>query len=102
MANIDKDFEFCIICRHVIGCKSVIAMTGCSSLLSWLKIILVFFSGISPLHHYMYIGVPSKETLGGKKVSMLAHTYPHKPLRKMKVTMCNHQADSPLYVWPDI
>ena len=35
-------------------------------------------------------------------VSMLTHTYPHKPLRKTKLTICNHQADSPLYVWPDI
>ena len=43
-------------------------------------------------------------TLGGDKVSrpMLTHTYPHKPLRKIKVTICNHQADSPLYVWPDV
>ena len=40
--------------------------------------------------------------LGGDKVSMLTHTYPHKPLRKIKVTMCNHQADSPLYVLPDV
>ena len=36
------------------------------------------------------------------KVNMLIHTYPHKPLRKIKVTICNHQADSPLYVWPDV
>ena len=41
-------------------------------------------------------------SLGGDKVSMLTHTYPHKPLRKNKVTICNHQADSPLYVWPDV
>ena len=38
----------------------------------------------------------------GDKVSMLTHTYPHKPQRKTKVTICNHQADSPLYVWPDV
>ena len=30
------------------------------------------------------------------------YTYPHKPLRKIKVTICNHQADSPLYVWTDV
>ena len=41
-------------------------------------------------------------TLWGDKVSMLTHTYPHKPLRKIKVTKCNHQADSPLYVRPDV
>ena len=39
---------------------------------------------------------------GADKVSMLTHTYPHKPLRKIKVTIFNHQADSPLYVWPDV
>ena len=31
---------------------------------------------------------------------MLAHTYPHKPQRKNKMTICNHQADSPLYLRP--
>ena len=36
------------------------------------------------------------------KVSMLTHTYPHKPLRKIKVTICNHQADSQLDVWTDV
>ena len=38
----------------------------------------------------------------GDKVSMLTHTYPHKPLKKIEVTICNHQADSPLYVWPNV
>ena len=37
-------------------------------------------------------------TLGGDKASMFTHTYPHKPLGKIKVTICNHQADSSLYV----
>ena len=37
-------------------------------------------------------------TLRGYKVSMLAHTYPHKPPRKNNLIMCNHQADSPLCV----
>ena len=41
-------------------------------------------------------------TLGGDKVSTLAHTYPHKPLRKIKVIICNHQAGSPLYVWSGV
>ena len=31
------------------------------------------------------------------KVSMLTHIYPHKPLGEIEVTICNHQADSPLY-----
>ena len=34
---------------------------------------------------------------GGDKVCMLTCTHPHKPLRTIKVTVCNHQADSPLY-----
>ena len=40
--------------------------------------------------------------LGDDKVSMLTHTYAHKPPMKIKVTICNHQADSPLHVWPDV
>ena len=40
--------------------------------------------------------------LGGDKGSMLTHTYQHKPPIKIKVTICNHQADSSLYVWPDV
>ena len=36
------------------------------------------------------------------KVGMLTHTYPHKRLRKVKLTPCNHQADSPHFVWPDV
>ena len=40
--------------------------------------------------------------LWGDKVSMLTHIYPHKPWRNIEVTMQNHQADSPLYVWPDV
>ena len=40
--------------------------------------------------------------LGGDKVSILTHPYPHKPLRKIEMTICNQQADSPRYVWPDV
>ena len=36
------------------------------------------------------------------KVSMLTPTYKRKPRRKIKVTVCNHRADSPFYVWPDV
>ena len=36
--------------------------------------------------------------LRGDKVSMLTYTCPHKPPRKMKVIICNHQADSLLCV----
>ena len=38
----------------------------------------------------------------GDKVSRLTHAYPHKPQRKVKVTTYNHQADSPLCVWPNV
>ena len=38
----------------------------------------------------------------GDKVSMLVHTYLHKALRKIKVNICIHQADSLLYMWPDV
>ena len=31
-------------------------------------------------------------TLWGDKVSMLTHTYPHTPLRKIEMTICSHQA----------
>ena len=40
---------------------------------------------------------PSGTTLRGDKVSMLTHTYPHKLLRKIKVTVCNYQVDCPHY-----
>ena len=38
----------------------------------------------------------------GDKVSMLTHTCPHKPLRKIKMATCNYQADSPICLWPDV
>ena len=40
-------------------------------------------------------------TLSGDKMSTITHTYLHKPLRKNKVTICNHHFDSPLQFWPD-
>ena len=39
--------------------------------------------------------------LGGDKVSMSIHTYPHKPLRNIKGAICNHQDDCPFYLQPD-
>ena len=42
--------------------------------------------------------VPGASPLGDKE-SMLTHIYPHKARRKID-HMQNHQADSPLYVWP--
>ena len=35
-------------------------------------------------------------------MSVLTYTYPHKHLRKIKVTIFNHQANSQLHVWPDV
>ena len=32
------------------------------------------------------------------QVCIKTHTYQHKPMRKIKVTNCNHQADDPFYV----
>ena len=51
------------------------------------KLPLLYCHNLNPSH-----------TLRGDKVSTLTHTYPHKPLRKNKVTMCNHQTDCPLCV----
>ena len=40
--------------------------------------------------------------LGGDKVGMLTHIYPHNPPRNIEVTLCNHHSDSPFCVWPDV
>ena len=45
---------------------------------------------------------PNYISLRDDKVSLLTHTIPLKPLRKIKVTLCNHQADGQLYMWPDV
>ena len=36
------------------------------------------------------------------KVSTVDHTYPHKLLMKTEVAICNHQVDSPFYLWPNV
>ena len=41
------------------------------------------------------------QPLWGDKVSLFTHSYAHKHLRKIKVTIFNHLADSPPYVWPN-
>ena len=51
---------------------------------------------------YIAIHIFMSYTLWGDEVSMLTHTYPYKPPRKIKVTICNHQADNQLYVWSDV
>ena len=47
------------------------------------------------------IGVLCNCCHGGDKVSMLTHTYPHKP-QKIKVAICSPHIDVPLYMWPDV
>ena len=37
--------------------------------------------------------IPTAGTLRGDKVRMLSYTWPHKPQRKMKVSICNHYVD---------
>ena len=59
-----------------------------------------WFTTSDILPPYWKIKIRISLTLWGDKVSILTHTYPHKP--KIKVTICNHQADNPLYVWPDV
>ena len=41
-------------------------------------------------------------TLGCDKVSMLTQTCPHKCLREIKVSICNHQVDGLFFLWPDV
>ena len=54
-------------------------------------------------HKYnLYITIKKGWLVKGDKVSVLTHTYKNLPLRKIEVTMCNHQADSPLDVYPDV
>ena len=51
----------------------------------------------------MDLSKPSKQYISpqGDKVSMLTHIYPHKAQEEdWSDHMQNHQADSPLYVWP--
>ena len=53
-------------------------------------------SGLNWLHTWMMCLLYVTRTLRGDKVIMLTHTYPNKPLRKIKVAVCIYQADSPL------
>ena len=43
---------------------------------------------------------PNEIELGVLSTSV--RIYSHKPLSKNKVTICNHYAYSPLYVWSDV
>ena len=86
--SLHKPIEDCRMIRDVHQIKKMNGIHGRTS-----AKLLLHWSTIDPL------GVGGG---GGDKVNMLAHTYPHKPLRKIKVTICNYQADSPLYVWPDV
>ena len=46
--------------------------------------------------------IPILELYSGCRTTVLTHTYPHKPVRKIKVTVCYLQVDSPIYLWPDV
>ena len=39
---------------------------------------------------------------GGVRLYCYISPYSHKLLRKITVATCNHQVDSPVYLWPDI
>ena len=54
------------------------------------------------IHTSKLYTAPYISTLGSDKVSVVTHTCPHKSLRKVKVTICNPQAASLLYVWPNV
>ena len=71
------------------------------SLLQYAKINQFDFSAVE-LQCIMYACLSHIYPRGGDKVCMLTHTYLHKPLKKIKVTLCNHKADSLLYVWLDV
>ena len=52
--------------------------------------------------HCKLIPLQNLPTLGGDKVSMLTHTYPHKLPRKIIVVICNHQAGSLFHLLPNV
>ena len=57
---------------------------------SWLEL---FISHDSYDDRFCRISIlsSSSSSLRDGKLCMLSYTYPHKPLRKINVTMCNHQ-----------
>ena len=67
-----------------------------------LKFACTFNKVIWCVFHQMCHLCPWRGVGGGDKVSLWTHTYPHNPPRKIKVTICSHQADNPLYVWSDV
>ena len=67
-----------------------------SLLLLLLSLLLYYY-----VYVYYYITIHRGDKVS-RPTCMSTHTYPHKPLMKIKVTICNHQADSPFHVWPDV
>ena len=63
---------------------------------AWSPVISSCSKCLPPNENICTVKIPNDTSLEGDKVSMLTHTYPHKLLRKIEVTICNHQADSPL------
>ena len=82
--------------------EKLIIVTAHCMIIDFLIMILFY------LCRYLYMNIFNIDfvyamiTLWGDKVSMLTHIYPHKPRRKIEVTTQNHQADSPLCVWPSV
>ena len=68
----------------------------------WRPTLLFLYSVCCNNPAYFCLSVSKHTYPQDDKVSMLIHTYKHKPLRKNKVTICNHQAGSPFYVWLDV
>ena len=97
----DKGEVGCSKMRQIVCPLSWIALVNVSEFAMYMSLYqcgytqLDFYSPFQNLPLWIVLNV-------GDKVSMFTHTYPHKHLRKIKVTICSHQADSPLYVWPDV
>ena len=52
-------------------------------------------------HNHIHIILFHNQNPFGDTMSMLTHTYSHKPLRKIKIPICHHQVESPVYIRPD-
>ena len=74
------------------------------SLLTCVWQIGLHFVCVSSLHtfcsSYLRKGGGRVRWVAKVSTDMLTCTYPHKPI--CKVVICNHQADSLFYIWPDV
>ena len=94
------------ICNHQAG--SPLYMWLVSDLICKLEKVMVTYDTECPywdqesLNNTNPIQPLSHPPSGVIKVSLLTHTYLLKPLRMIKVVICNYRADSPLYAWPNV